>query len=130
LGGDFVLAGRWTSIGYTFACSNRPGSNRKRRPKLQAGERYETGEYANCVRRACDLADRRAHKADPSIDYDERIVPRWTPNQLRHSMATEVRRRYGLEAVQVVLGHATANVTQIYAELDLGLAARIMREVG
>ena len=55
------------------------------------------------------------------------LCPCWSPNRLRHSMATEVRRNYGLEAVQVVLGHATANVTQIYAERDLNLAARIMR---
>jgi site-specific recombinase XerC len=82
------------------------------------------------VARACDLADRKAHADDESIPADERIVPRWSPNRLRHSMATEVRRRYGLEAVQVVLGHATANVTQIYAERDLALAARIMQEVG
>jgi hypothetical protein len=34
------------------------------------------------------------------------------------------------EAVQVVLGHAKADVTQIYAERDQGLAERIMREVG
>jgi site-specific recombinase XerC len=54
----------------------------------------------------------------------------WHPNQLRHSKATETRKRYGLEAVQVTLGHASADVTQIYAERDYDLAARVAREVG
>jgi integrase len=112
---------------------NRPGTNRKRCRKMPPGNRYLTGAYANCIRRACDLADRKARpqvlNADPS-EKDERIVPRWSPNQLRHSKATEVRRQYGLEAVQVILGHAKADVSQIYAERDLSLAERIMREVG
>ena len=38
--------------------------------------------------------------------------------------ATEVRKRYGLKAAQVTLGHATADVTQVYAERDLELARR------
>ncbi|MCH7727914.1 MAG: hypothetical protein IH991_15770 [Planctomycetes bacterium] len=33
---------------------------------------------------------------------------RWSPNQLRHTAGTDVRKRYGLEAAQVVLGHASA----------------------
>ena len=49
---------------------------------------------------------------------------------VRHSRATELRRKYGLEAIQTVLGHAQADVTQIYAERDFGRAKRIMREFG
>lgn len=38
------------------------------------------------------------------------------PNQLRHAFATEVRRRYGLEACRAVLGHSTgAEVTDRYS---------------
>lgn len=33
---------------------------------------------------------------------------RWAPNRLRHSRATEIRERYGLEAAQAVLGHSQA----------------------
>lgn len=55
---------------------------------------------------------------------------RWSPNQLRHTAATEIRRQFGLEAAQVTLGHSNANVTQIYAERDLSKAAEIMRAVG
>jgi hypothetical protein len=44
--------------------------------------------------------------------------------------ATEIRKRFGLEAAQVALGHAGADVTQIYAERDLQKAAQVMAEVG
>ena len=57
-------------------------------------------------------------------------ILRWTPNQLRHNRATEIRNRYGLEAAQTILGHSHADVTQIYAERDFELARQIMRDVG
>jgi hypothetical protein len=44
--------------------------------------------------------------------------------------ATEIRKQFGLEAAQIILGHAQADVTQIYAERDSGLAIRIAKEVG
>jgi site-specific recombinase XerC len=44
---------------------------------------------------------------------------RWAPNRLRHSAATEIRKNFGLEAAQVILGHSAADVTQIYAERDM-----------
>lgn len=55
---------------------------------------------------------------------------RWHPNQLRHTRATELRARYGLEAAQTVLGHGDPKTTTIYAERDFARAAAIMREVG
>lgn len=54
----------------------------------------------------------------------------WAPNQLRHSAATEIRKRFGIEAAQVTLGHAAADVTQVYAERDLEKAASVMALVG
>ena len=59
-----------------------------------------------------------------------RKAHRWHPNQLRHTVATEVRARFGLEAAQAVLGHAKADVTQVYAERDLSKAAEVMRQIG
>jgi site-specific recombinase XerC len=58
------------------------------------------------------------------------LLEAWSPNQLRHSAATEIRRRFGLEAAQVALGHSKADVTQVYAERDMTKAAAVMREVG
>ena len=54
----------------------------------------------------------------------------WSPYQLRHLFATQVRARFGLEAAQVALGHKTADVTQIYAERDKRLAEKIAAEMG
>jgi site-specific recombinase XerC len=57
-------------------------------------------------------------------------VEKWSPNRLRHSAATAIRKRFGLEAAQVTLGHAAADVTQVYAERDLERAAVVMAQVG
>ena len=40
----------------------------------------------------------------------------WSANQLRHAFATEVRRKFGLEACRAVLGHSNgARVTDRYS---------------
>jgi integrase len=57
-------------------------------------------------------------------------IPFWHPHQLRHTRATELRRRFGLEATQAILGHASLGATQVYAEVDRLTAERIMGEVG
>jgi integrase len=75
---------------------------------------YTKDSYCRAITRACKRAD----------------VPQWSPNQLRHAAATEIRSRFGLEAAQTVLGHRNADVTQVYAERDLATAARVMGEVG
>ncbi len=43
----------------------------------------------------------------------------FTPQQLRHTMGTEVRREYGLDAAQVLLGHSSARTTEGYAHVRL-----------
>jgi integrase len=90
------------------------GRQRQRQPRRQPGQRYDRRSYRQAIIRACRKAG----------------VPAWSPLQLRHGRATEVRRRYGLEASQCVLGHEHAGVTDLYAELDQALAARIMAEIG
>ncbi len=54
----------------------------------------------------------------------------WTPNRLRHTAATQVRKQFGLEAAQVSLGHSQADTTQIYAEKDAELAREVARRIG
>lgn len=75
---------------------------------------YNTRSYRDAIHRACDKAG----------------IERWNPNQLRHSTGTEIRKQFGLEAAQVVLGHSKADVTQVYAERDLSLAVEVARSVG
>ena len=55
---------------------------------------------------------------------------RWSPNQLRHTAATRIRKQFGLEAAQVILGHAAADVTQVYAERDADKAREVLRQIG
>ena len=55
----------------------------------------------------------------------------WRPNQLRHSTATELRRRYGIEGARLVLGtFESGETTEIYAEADMNKAQQIALEVG
>ena len=127
---------------------NRPGTNCKRKPKRSAGEQYTADSYRRAIHRACDFAfpapEPLCRRDDESLgQWLDRLTVkqkadlekwqsehRWSPNRLRHSAGTEIRKRFGLEGAQVVLGHASANVTQVYAERDLQKAVEIMREVG
>ncbi|QDS99268.1 tyrosine-type recombinase/integrase [Adhaeretor mobilis] len=79
-----------------------------------APNRYQVSSYRVAVRRGCNKAG----------------VTVWTPNQLRHTAATVIRKKYGLEAAQVICGHEKADVTQVYAERDKQLAEKVAREMG
>jgi integrase len=57
-------------------------------------------------------------------------VPAWNPLQLRHTAATLIRAKYGLEAAKAILGHSRVETSQLYAERDLGRAEEIMKEIG
>ncbi len=79
-----------------------------------AARPYAPEAYARAVARACVLAG----------------VPHWHPHQLRHNAATLLRRELGIEAARVVLGHSSAAVTEIYAEVDLAKARSAMGKLG
>jgi integrase len=70
------------------------------------------------------------NKARKEEDPKAAPIPDWSPNQLRHAAATEIRKKFGLEAAQVVLGHSTADITQVYAERNQALAAQVIRQIG
>ena len=56
-------------------------------------------------------ANRQIAETAEAAGVKAELIPDWHPNQLRHTRATEVRKQFGLEAAQVVLGHAKADVT-------------------
>jgi integrase len=110
---------------------NRPGSRHlRKKPRRPAGEKYDPDAYRRAITRACDKAFPAPEDLNPEEVNQWREKHRWAPNQLRHAAATELRKRFGLEAAQVVLGHSMADVTQIYAERDMGKATAVAREVG
>ena len=78
------------------------------------GKPYTAGCYGDKVARACKKAG----------------VPHWSPNQLRHTGGTVVRDQFGLEGAQVILGHANAKTTEIYAKVKFEKAAKIAKEIG
>jgi integrase len=123
-----------------LSCGNRPGSNRRRRPKRQPGACYVTSAYRRAIARACEkafphptlaaTAKSRLEVGEKAEVYRWRKNNRWAPNRLRHTAGTEIRREFGLEAAQIVLGHSSADVTQVYAERNLKLGSDVARAIG
>jgi integrase len=105
-----VVAAR--TAGAPAATSPTPGRRAAARPK--PGGRYTKDSYRVAIGRAC----RRAG------------VPAWTPHQLRHTRATEIRREFDLEAAQIILGHSKPDTTLVYAERDLSRARAVMARIG
>ena len=92
----------------------KPGTA-ARSPEEYVNAKYTRHSYRTVVQRAC----RRAK------------VPVWSPRQLRHTRASQIRAAFGnLEAAKAVLGHTDTRVTEMYAERDLKLAADVMRKMG
>jgi integrase len=87
---------------------------RKPNPQWVPRPRYDVNTFQQAVRRAC----RRAG------------VPDWSVLQVRHTRATEVRERYGVEGAAATLGHRRVETTQIYAEKNERLSREIAREIG
>jgi integrase len=112
-------------------------------PIVRAGKdrgHYDRRSYRQAIVRACERAFphptlETVKGKDLSAEQRAELKAwrrehHWTPLQLRHTAATAIRKRYGIEASQVVLGHARADVTQVYAERDTGKARAIMAEIG
>ena len=96
------------------ARQRRRKPNRVKRPKRQPREAYDSSTYRRAIQRACKKAG----------------VARWHPHQLRHNAATALRERFGIEAARVILGHRSAAVTEIYAEVNRDRAIEVMAQFG
>jgi integrase len=132
-----------------LSCGNRPGTNRRSDPKRKPGDRYTTPSYYRAIQYACDRAfppPARLARGDDetTAEWQARLTPkqkaqlsawrkahRWHPHQLRHNAATLLRRQFGLEAAQLALGHASAQITgAVYAERDREKVIDIMLRIG
>jgi integrase len=102
--------------------ARKPKPNGRRRPR----DHYDTVSYRHAIIRAVAALNAARKEKDPGSTP----VEDWSPNQLRHAAATEIRKRFGLEAAQVVLGHTSADITQVYAERNQALAAKVVRQIG
>lgn len=86
----------------------------KRKAKRRPGAKYSRVTYHRAIYAACERHG----------------ILHWHPNQLRHSRGTEVRKQFGLEEAQVILGHANAKVTEVYAMSNAELAAKVAMASG
>ncbi len=87
---------------------------RKGTGERQAGGQYTTASYRRAIHRACDTAG----------------IDRWSPNQLRHLRAGEIKERLGIEVAGAVLGHRHLKTTEIYADRKLKQAVDAARMLG
>jgi integrase len=116
----------------------------KSKPERKPGERYTVASYGSAVRKGCEKAHdmpRELRNVSTKLPATEREQLQaqarawreqhcWHPHQLRHTAATSIRRTFGIEAAQVVLGHANIATAEIYAEKDRSLAERVMQQLG
>jgi integrase len=132
-----------------MSCGNKPGSNRKASPSKKPGGHYTTVTYNRAVHYACEQAFRLpadlAPRSGESLDrWRARLTPTeraavrewrqthsWHVHQLRHNAGSEIRRAFGLEAAQLALGHASAQITDaVYAEWDWCRVVAVMQAIG
>jgi integrase len=122
-----------------LSCGNKPGSRRKQRRKglipakvgtSQPGKQYTVASYARAIKRACDSA----FPPPDGLNEQQQLTwiksHRWSPNQLRHTFGTMIRREFGLEETQLLLGHSNASTSEIYAETDKEKARVAARRIG
>jgi len=103
-------AGRTTK----YYLSRQGRQTRKAKPKRKPADCYTIQSYGYAVARACERAG----------------VSVWYPYRLRHTFATEVRKEFGLEAAQVLLGHSRADVTQVYAAANRERGKDVIERIG
>ncbi|MBI5725054.1 MAG: site-specific integrase [Planctomycetes bacterium] len=136
------------------SCGNGPGTNRADNPERKPGEYYTSNTYHRAIQYACQQAFPPPEHLRPrllpggrresKVVFRNRLSPndradlkswhkthRWHPHQLRHVAGTELRKQFGLEAAQLVLGHSSAQITDaVYAERDLQKLIDVMKQVG
>jgi integrase len=125
-----------------------PGSNSKENPEWQPGDHYTVASYRRAIARAIEVAfpapDQLKQLPDETkIQWQKRLTRKqktelkawykqhhWHPHQLRHNAATFLRKEFGLETARIILGHRSAAMTEVYAEMDQGKAMEAIVRVG
>ena len=139
-----------------MSCGNKPGTNCARKPKKAPTDRYTVESYCHAIHAACDavfspetplarqkVKGKKGQRWETYLEWQQRLGPekwaevrkwiqdhRWHPHQLRHTAGTKLRKEFGLEAAQVILGHKTLTVTQVYAQKNIDSAQAIMTKIG
>jgi len=136
---------------------NKPKENLVARVNRKYGTRYNVAAYDHAIAKACEkafgmpdeireprtkeavegeaklsLAERQRRKLERQQKRSEwRAQWVWSPNQLRHNAATELRRKHGIDVAQTILGHRIgSSITEIYAEANVSKAKGVMAKIG
>ena len=75
---------------------------------------YTKDSVGTAIKRACDRVG----------------VPRFSAHQIRHLVATEREREFGLEGSRATLGHSSVSTTRGYVDEDLERTVRMASKVG
>ena len=94
------------------ARSHRRADESRRRPPQ---DHYTTDSYRRAIARGCKAAG---------------VEPVWHPHQLRHNAATWIRKEVGIEVARIALGHRSAAITEVYAEMDSAKAIEAISRIG
>jgi integrase len=122
--------------------------------RTAAGEHYTLHSLASAIRRACEIAfdmPERLRRPGAWIGRQKGLTEEqlaglreqlreesrrwrkehsWHANQLRHAFGTKARQAAGIEGSRVVLGHASAVTSEIYAERDMDAARQVVARIG
>ncbi|MCI0685585.1 MAG: site-specific integrase [Gemmataceae bacterium] len=116
--------------------ARRLEQKRKPRRGRPPGNRYTVPSYRHAIERLCDKAfPLPEHLAGEAPEQRTVIAAwrkqhRWQPNQLRHNAGTNVRKEFGAELAQLILGHRNLKTTEIYAEADRNQAMEVIARIG
>lgn len=78
------------------------------------GEHYTKDSYSRAIVRACDKAFPAPDGLSEAETKEWRRIHRWTPNRLRHSVASKLIATQGIEHAAAMLGHASTKTTERY----------------
>ncbi len=123
-------------------------SNCKEDPQWRPSDQYSVATYRRAIIRATEAAfSAPEHLAQQPHETKEQWQQRlskkqkadlkawykqyyWHPHQLRHNAATFLRKEFGLETARIILGHRSAVIPEVYAELDQQKALEVIVRVG
>ena len=86
------------------------------KPVRTYGEKYTSRSYRSAIAHAIVRYNRQAEKSGAET------LPHWFPYQLRHTKATETRANGEIETLQILMGHSSIDMTEIYAKKNKDLA--------
>ena len=123
---DFEAVTDWMAENKAPRDPMKPKARRwsKKQKGRTLGDTYTSQSLHAAIKRAIAAANRdRALEGLPEIEA-------WSPYRLRHAAAERIRREFGLEAVRSVLGHASAEMSEVYAAVDVEQSKRVMESCG